>query len=78
MELSNGAIVVSLFLLPIATYLAYTRITRAKSGGKLPPPTEITQLVVYPIKSCHGIPVPSATLLPTGLDLGTYASTEPR
>ncbi|KAF2796954.1 hypothetical protein K505DRAFT_415405 [Melanomma pulvis-pyrius CBS 109.77] len=66
---SQGAIIISIFLLPIVTYLLYTRISHEKSAGPLPPSTEITNLFIYPIKSCHGISVPSARLLPTGLDL---------
>ncbi|KAF2277133.1 MOSC-domain-containing protein [Westerdykella ornata] len=73
MEYSNGAVILTAFLLPIITYLLYTRTRdvrpRAASKLQLPPPTEVTNLMVYPIKSCHGISVPSAKLLPTGLDL---------
>ena len=39
-------------------------------AGPLPPPTEITALYIHPVKSCHGISVQSARVLPTGLDLG--------
>jgi uncharacterized protein YcbX len=35
----------------------------------LPAPTQITQLRIYPIKSCRGIVVKQAKLLKTGLDL---------
>ncbi|KAF2091468.1 hypothetical protein K490DRAFT_60908 [Saccharata proteae CBS 121410] len=35
----------------------------------LPPPTEIIDLRVYPIKSCRGFPVQSTRLLKTGLEL---------
>lgn len=66
---NQGVIVVSAFLLPIVTYLIYQRTTKSKSTTPLPPPTEITQLMIYPIKSCHGISVPSVRLLPTGLEL---------
>jgi hypothetical protein len=69
------AIVLSAFLLPILTYLYFTKApTKAPSkkddAGPLPSPTEITALYIHPIKSCHGIKVQSAKLLPTGLDLG--------
>lgn len=65
------AIVLSAFLLPVLTYLYFTKATTKKSNaGPLPPPTEITALYIHPIKSCHGIKVQSAKLLPTGLDLG--------
>lgn len=76
MGFSNGAVILTAFLLPILTYLLYTRgaSVRPKAAAKLqvpqPPPTEITKLMIYPIKSCHGISIPSAKLLPTGLDLG--------
>ncbi|KAF9700365.1 hypothetical protein EKO04_001222 [Ascochyta lentis] len=64
------AIVLSLFFLPILSYLYFTRVQPKKSNaGPLPPPTEITALYIHPIKSCHGIKVQSAKLLPTGLDL---------
>ncbi|KAF2259765.1 MOSC-domain-containing protein [Lojkania enalia] len=66
---SQGAIIISVFLLPILTYILYTRFFLRKSSTPLPPPTEITRLFIHPIKSCHGISVPSARLLPTGLDL---------
>ncbi|KAF2020923.1 MOSC-domain-containing protein [Aaosphaeria arxii CBS 175.79] len=77
---TQGAIVLSVFFLPILTYFLYIRLTtQAQSKslntkpqrdvGPLPAPTKITQLLIHPIKSCHGISVPSAKLLPTGLDL---------
>jgi hypothetical protein len=66
------AIVLSAFFLPILTYLYFTRVQSKKSNaGPLPPPTEITALYIHPIKSCHGIKVQSAKLLPTGFDLGS-------
>jgi uncharacterized protein YcbX len=68
---SQGAIIISVFLLPIITYFLYMRVSKPNSAGPLPPPTEITNLFIYPIKSCHGISIPTAKLLPTGLDLGT-------
>ncbi|OCK73781.1 hypothetical protein K432DRAFT_387199 [Lepidopterella palustris CBS 459.81] len=70
-------IITTLFLIPITTYLLLLRhrfphgilaFNRSRSAP-LPPPTPITALYIYPIKSCHGIPLPSARLLPTGLDL---------
>ncbi|KAJ8118329.1 hypothetical protein OPT61_g669 [Boeremia exigua] len=64
------AIVFTAFLLPIVAYLYFTRAPSEKNtAGPLPPPTEITALYIHPIKSCHGIKVRSAKLLPTGLDL---------
>lgn len=63
---------ITAFLLPIATYLLFNRFTRSNrsnTAGPLPSPTPITKLFIHPIKSCHGISVPSAKLLPTGLDL---------
>ncbi|KAF2116198.1 hypothetical protein BDV96DRAFT_45219 [Lophiotrema nucula] len=66
---SQAAIILSIFLVPILSYLYLQRYTRKSSGGPIPPPTQITKLLIYPIKSCHGISVPSARLLPTGLDL---------
>ncbi|KAF1845415.1 MOSC-domain-containing protein [Cucurbitaria berberidis CBS 394.84] len=73
MALSNatqGAIILSAFFLPILTYIYFTRSPQQKNAaGPLPPPTEITALLIHPIKSCHGISVQSAKLLPTGLDL---------
>jgi hypothetical protein len=81
---AQGAIVLTAFALPILTYLYFTRAQqRATSpasspasadAGPLPPPTEITALYIHPIKSCHGISVDSARLLPTGLDLGASLS----
>ncbi|KAF2739787.1 MOSC-domain-containing protein [Polyplosphaeria fusca] len=72
MELSSatqGAIILTIFILPIVSYTYYQRRLQLTAGGPLPPPTEITSLFIYPIKSCHGISVPSARLLGTGLDL---------
>ncbi|PSN73649.1 MOSC-domain-containing protein [Corynespora cassiicola Philippines] len=68
---TQAAIVLTVFLLPILTYLYLTGSfqTTSKPTEPLPPPTEITNLYIYPIKSCHGISVRSAKLLPTGLDL---------
>ncbi|KAF2465560.1 uncharacterized protein BDR25DRAFT_270193 [Lindgomyces ingoldianus] len=66
---TQSAIILPAFFLPILTFVFYTRFLRSKTSGPLPPPTQITNLFVYPIKSCHGISVPSARLLPTGLDL---------
>lgn len=66
------AVILSAFFLPVLTYLYLTRGQPKITGaGPLPPPTEITALYIHPIKSCHGIKVQSAKLLPTGLDLGT-------
>ncbi|KAH7135402.1 hypothetical protein B0J11DRAFT_596420 [Dendryphion nanum] len=76
----QAAVVISAFLLPITLYILFMRgahptsKTKTKSAegagaGPLPPPTRITKILIHPIKSCHGISVPSAQLLPTGLDL---------
>jgi hypothetical protein len=70
------AIVLSAFFLPVLTYLYFTGyftkvLPKKNDAGPLPPPTEITALYIHPVKSCHGIKVQSAKLLPTGLDLGT-------
>jgi hypothetical protein len=73
-EISRGAIVISVFLLPIVTYLYLNRRQSKKSAGPLPSPTEITNIFIHPIKSCHGLTVKEAMLLPTGLDLGTLCS----
>jgi hypothetical protein len=79
---AQGAAVLTAFFLPIITYLYLTRTqhqasssssttaTSPPSAGPLPPPTKVTALYIHPIKSCHGISVQSARLLPTGLDLG--------
>ncbi|KAF2874445.1 MOSC domain-containing protein [Massariosphaeria phaeospora] len=68
-DATQGAIILSVFLLPILTYVFYTRAPASNPAGPLPPATEITKLFVYPVKSCHGISLPSVQLLPTGLDL---------
>ncbi|OAK96288.1 MOSC-domain-containing protein [Phaeosphaeriaceae sp. SRC1lsM3a] len=71
--LSNAtqtAIIATAFLVPVLTYLYYTKSQSQKSSaGPLPGSTEIEALYIHPIKSCHGISVQSAKLLPTGLDL---------
>ncbi|KAH7083324.1 hypothetical protein BKA63DRAFT_150806 [Paraphoma chrysanthemicola] len=66
---SQAAIIASAFLVPVLTYIYFTRKPKKSSAGPLPEPTEITALYIHPIKSCHGISVQSAKLLPTGLDL---------
>jgi hypothetical protein len=73
-NISQAAIIVLAFLLPIFTYIYFTGGPGRKksTAGSLPAPTEITTLYIHPIKSCHGISVQSAKLLPTGLDLGIY------
>lgn len=72
---TQGVVVLSAFFLPILAYVFVTRSQKPKNtAGPLPPPTEITALFIHPIKSCHGISVSSAKLLPTGLDLGMYIS----
>ncbi len=65
------AVILLTLVLPILAYLYLTgNIKRQSAAGPLPPPTVITALRIHPIKSCHGIAVQSAKLLPTGLDLG--------
>ncbi|KAH3975814.1 hypothetical protein HBI65_026790 [Parastagonospora nodorum] len=67
---TQGAIIASAFFVPVLTYLYFTKTQRPQStAGPLPEPTEVTALYIHPIKSCHGISVQSAKLLPTGLDL---------
>ncbi|KAF2849885.1 MOSC-domain-containing protein [Plenodomus tracheiphilus IPT5] len=65
------AVLLSIFCIPLVTYFLFQRWNQVprKSAGPLPAPTEITALFIHPIKSCHGISVQSAKLLPTGLDL---------
>ncbi|KAI4683111.1 uncharacterized protein J4E84_007013 [Alternaria hordeiaustralica] len=64
------AVLLSIFILPILTYVYFTKNQQTKSNaGPLPAAAEITGLFIHPIKSCHGISVKSAKLLPTGLDL---------
>ncbi|CAN9299450.1 unnamed protein product [Alternaria alternata] len=64
------AVILPIFILPILTYLYFNKVEQVKStAGPLPPATEITGLFIHPIKSCHGLSVKSAKLLPTGLDL---------
>lgn len=73
---SKQLVVVALaFFLPILLYLYYNRKPTKSSAGPLPPPTEITDIFIHPIKSCHYLTVKSAKLLPTGLDLGTASFT---
>jgi hypothetical protein len=74
---TQGVIIASAFFIPVLTYLYFTRSQKQRNNaGPLPEPTEITALYIHPIKSCHGISVQSAKLLPTGLDLGmsSYAA----
>ena len=73
-QASRGAIAISAFLIPVLTYLYFNRSQSKKSAGPgpLPPPTEITSIFIHPIKSCHGLTVKEARLLPTGLDLGMF------
>ncbi|KAF2193799.1 MOSC domain-containing protein [Zopfia rhizophila CBS 207.26] len=61
-------IIICLSFLPLLTYLFYIHHLK-RISKPLPPPTRITNLFIYPIKSCHGISISSTTLLPTGLDL---------
>lgn len=72
---NTGQLVVifSTFLLPLLTYLYFTQRSGKNSAGPLPPPTEITDIFIHPIKSCHYLTVKQARLLPTGLDLGTLS-----
>ncbi|KAH7116133.1 MOSC domain-containing protein [Dendryphion nanum] len=73
-SISQVVIIVLAFVLPVFTYIYVTGGLgrRKNTTGPLPAPTEITALYVHPIKSCYGISVPSAKLLPTGLDLALY------
>jgi hypothetical protein len=65
------AIIASAFFVPVLTYLYFNRVqTKKSNAGPLPESTEITALYIHPIKSCHGISVQVAKLMPTGLDLG--------
>jgi len=67
---TQAAIIASAFLVPVLTYIYFTRSQQNKnSAGLLPASTEITALLIHPIKSCYGTRVQSAKLLPTGLDL---------
>lgn len=61
-------IIIAIWLLPLSIYFLLNR-SRNRSNLPIPSPTKITGLFIYPIKSCHSIPVRSARLLPTGLDL---------
>lgn len=65
-------VTILVFILPVFGYIYFTKRQQVNnsSAGPLPAPTEITALHIHPIKSCHGISVQSAKLLPTGLDLG--------
>jgi uncharacterized protein YcbX len=67
-DTSQAAIVSAIFVLPIALYFIINQWAQ-RSSLPIPPSTTITKLFIHPIKSCHGIAVPSARLLPTGLDL---------
>jgi uncharacterized protein YcbX len=59
--------------MPLLTFYSDYRARRKQqaAGGKvaIPPPTKITELRVYPIKSCRGFKVDKTKLLKTGLDL---------
>ncbi|KAF2812530.1 uncharacterized protein BDZ99DRAFT_461201 [Mytilinidion resinicola] len=71
MALSNtfqAFIITAIFILPLSLYLVINQWSK-RPKIPLPPPTTITNLFLHPIKSCHGIAVTSARLLPTGLDL---------
>ena len=69
---SQIAVILATFILPLLAYVYLNRLqTKPKNtAGPLPAATEVTALYIHPIKSCHGISVQSAKLLPTGLDLG--------
>lgn len=59
-----------LFMYIYANYVDEpTKPLSSKPGPDMPPPSEVTQLWIYPIKSCRGIRVESARLKKTGLDL---------
>jgi uncharacterized protein YcbX len=59
------AVVVSAMAL-LGSLLLFVGFFKSRS---LPPHDEIVGLRIYPIKSCHGIPIKSARLFKTGLDL---------
>jgi uncharacterized protein YcbX len=74
-----------MFIVPVAILFFELRLESQKTKAKakaeaesaakdskkppIPPPTVITALQVYPIKSCRGIKLQKAKLLKTGLDL---------
>jgi uncharacterized protein YcbX len=62
---SSGLAAIAVLAGTLAAYIRFFR-TGARS---LPPPDEIVGLRIYPIKSCRGFEVTSATLLKTGFDL---------
>jgi len=72
LALLDAAVIISAFCVPLITYILFTHRSRTskKTNGPLPSPTEVIALYIHPIKSCHGISIQSAKLLPTGLDLG--------
>lgn len=52
---TQAAIIASAFLVPVLTYIYFTRSQQNKnSAGLLPASTEITALLIHPIKSCYG------------------------
>jgi len=70
---SQEALVLTVFFAPILAYLFIKR-SASKFNRRLPSPTEITNILIHPIKSCHGLNVKLARLLPTGFDLGMNGS----
>ncbi|KAF1989782.1 hypothetical protein K402DRAFT_326027 [Aulographum hederae CBS 113979] len=63
-----------LFLIPATIIFLESRPEKGQrpktsTNLRLPPPTKIIALRIYPIKSCRGISVTSRKLLKTGLDL---------
>ena len=58
-----------IYLLYRHKYLPFLSLPHPKTSPPLPPPTEILDLRIYPIKSCRGFSVRSTQLLKTGLDL---------
>ncbi|KAF2674898.1 MOSC-domain-containing protein [Microthyrium microscopicum] len=66
------ALALVLMVLPVGLYLLDSIRQVVRDNEKKPPlpqPTKISDIRIYPIKSCRGISVKSATLLRTGIDL---------
>lgn len=69
-----GHLIFATFAVIVAMFIVFERNFGSKLspyGGlvELPPPTEIVDLRIYPIKSCRGISVKQWKVLKTGLDL---------
>jgi uncharacterized protein len=63
-----------MLLVPVAIFCLETLMRRWNPDSTLPipPPTKISQIRVYPIKSCRGITLEKARLRCTGLDLDRH------